>query len=460
MMKTRNRFIPVICSLAVFLALSETALGAGGGENHGLNPTVLLGAAVILLLASLFSEVFEKLKQPAVLGELFAGILLGNLILVGIPYAEPFKTDVVIEALAQLGVIILLFEVGLETNLREMIQVGGSSLVVAVIGVIAPFFLGWLAAYIFIPDGPTLTHVFIGAMLTATSIGITARVLRDLGHISTREARIVLGAAVIDDVLALLLLGVVDSSIEAAATGTELNTWFLVLTAIKAITFLVVAVVVGQLLMPKLFRSVRRFESKSLVIGISVSICFLAAYFASLVGLAAIIGAFAAGMVLDEVHFEHFLDHRKHHLEDFMTPISALLAPIFFVYVGLKVDLSAFGDPSLLWFAGALTLAAVLGKQLCSFGVTGPKVNRRAIGFGMIPRGEVVLFFASVGAGLMLVSDDGTRHPVVSQETFSAIVIMVMVTTLITPPLLKWALDAEIDRSEIDNEIFRLPSEK
>jgi Kef-type K+ transport system membrane component KefB len=454
---TPRHTLPAALAAAV---LAGSAFAAGSGTGHGLDPTVLVGVAVILIFASLFAEIFEHFGQPAVLGELFAGIILGNLILVGFPYAESFKTDVVIEALAQFGVILLLFEVGLETNLSEMMKVGGSALLVACIGVTAPFFLGWLAAYVFFPDGPTLSHIFIGAMLTATSIGITARVLRDMGHISTREARIVLGAAVIDDVLALLLLGVVDSAIEASKTGGEPEMAFYGLVALKAVGFLIVAIVIGHLLIPRFFKSVRRFESKSLVIGLSIAICFLGAYIASMVGLAAIIGAFAAGVVLDEVHFEHFLDHKKHHLEDFLSPVSALIAPVFFVFVGLKVDLSAFGNPSLLGFAAAITLAAVVGKQLCAVGALGPRINRKAVGFGMIPRGEVVLFFAGVGATLFIVDKTGTKVPVISGDAYSAVVIMVIVTTLMTPPLLKWALDADLDRSEIDNRIVRLPSEK
>lgn len=456
-MRRKIHFV-LITFIAINL-LSQTILAADEEAHHGLNPTVLVGVAVILLFASLFGELFEKFNQPSVLGELIAGIFLGNLILVGFPYAEAFKTDVVIEALAQIGVIILLFEVGLETNLKEMIQVGGSSFVVAIIGVVTPFFLGWLVAYLFIPGGATLSHIFIGAMLTATSIGITARVLRDLGHINTREARIILGAAVIDDVLALLMLGIVGSAIDAAGKGTELELIVYIEIAVKAIGFLVIAVFLGKFFMPRLFKSASHFESKNLVIGLSISICFLLAYFADLVGLAAIIGAFAAGVILDEAHFEHFLDHKKHHLEDFLTPITALLAPIFFVFVGLQVDLRAFSNPSLLVFAGALTLAAILGKQVCSLGAFGPRINKKAVGFGMIPRGEVVLFFASVGAGLTITNSQGILTRVVSPDTFSAIVIMVMITTLISPPLIKWAMGEDLDRSEIDNEIVRLPQE-
>ena len=439
----------------IFLAFLAQAVFAAGDEggHGGISPTVLVGVAVILLVSSFFSEIFEKIGQPSVLGEIFAGILLGNLILFGFPYAEGLKTNVVIEALAQIGVIILLFEVGLETNLRDMLKVGGTSLLVAIIGVITPFILGWLVAYLFIPTGATLSHIFIGAMVTATSIGITARVLRDLGHIHRREAQIVLGAAVIDDVLALLLLGIVQGAALASAKGTELEMIVYVFIALKAIGFLVAAVLIGQFIMPKVFEYFSTFESKSFVIGLSLAICFIAAYFAVQVGLAAIIGGFAAGLILDEAHFRHFMDHQKHHLEDFLAPITALLAPIFFVFIGLKVDLMAFSKPSLLGFATALILAAVIGKLSCSLGVRQKGINKLAVGFGMVPLGEVVLFFASVGAGLTLLNTYGEQQPIVSQDTFSVIVILVMITTLIAPPFLKWTLGEDPHRTEVDQTI-------
>src|SRR5919106_6673321 len=188
-----------------------------------LDPTVLVGVAVMLIVAKIGGEIFERLKQPAVLGELFAGIVIGNLVILGFTGAETLKTDVTIAALAELGVIILLFEVGLESDLKEMIEVGFSSLLVAVLGVIAPFFLGWLVSAYFIPDEPRLTHIFIGATLCATSVGITARVFKDLGKLATREARIILGAAIIDDVLGLIILAVVVGAIKAAASGGALS---------------------------------------------------------------------------------------------------------------------------------------------------------------------------------------------------------------------------------------------
>lgn len=439
-MKKRFFFLLII-SLFIF---AGKVFAAGDSAAHGIEPTVLIGVAGILLLAGLFGEICEKFNQPAVIGEIVAGIVLGNLALVGFHYADSLKTNLIIEALAQIGIIILLFEVGLETHLKDMVKVGKSAFLVAAIGVIVPFFLGWLVAYLFVPTNPTLSHIFIGAILCATSIGITARVLRDLGRLNERVAQIILGAAVIDDVLALLLLGIVDGAIEASANGTSLAILDFAFIAFKAIGFLVAAIAVGQFLAPRIFKSVKHFESRSIVIAISIAICFLTAYLATLVDLAAIIGAFAAGLILDEVHFEELADQDFYQLENFLAPVSALLAPIFFVTVGMKVDLQAFGQPSLLLFAFSLTLAAIIGKQVCSFGVLESDINKKAVGFGMIPRGEVVLFFASFGTTIFLPTATGVPAPIINSGTFSSIVIMVMITTLIAPFLLKWAMGDKV----------------
>jgi len=448
----KRRTIAIAAVVAVVALLPINLLAAAGQEGHGLDPTVIVGVALILVASTMTGEIFEKFGQPAVLGELFAGIVLGNLILFNFPYAEPLKTNVIIGALAQIGIIILLFEVGLETNLRAMLRVGTSSLLVALIGVIFPFFLGWGVAYLFVPEGPTLSHIFIGAMITATSIGITARVLSDLGHIHRREARIILGAAVIDDILALVLFGIVRSAVDTANTGRDLDLGGFVLIVATALGFLLAAIIIGRYIMPGVFRSISTLESPSFVVGISIAICFFTAYFATRVGLAAIIGAFAAGMILDEAHFKHFIDHRKHHLEDFLKPLTALLAPIFFVWVGLSVDLAAFGKPSVLLFAGVLTLIAIVSKLLAGLGALGPSINRLAVGFGMIPRGEVGLIFASLGAALTLKGPDGTILKIVDADTFSAIVILSMVTTMITPPLMKWSLGEDPHRTQVDQQ--------
>lgn len=440
-----KRLIPLgmACGLAVLMQASEVfASGDGAVANtgHGLDPRVLIGLALILLIAKLGGELFERFHQPVVLGELIGGIVAGNLSLVGFAGMEPLKTNEVITALAEIGVIILLFEVGLESNLGEMLEVGWSSLLVAVAGIIAPFFLGWGVAAYFIPNEAPLGHIFIGATLCATSVGITARVLKDMNRLSTRESRIILGAAVIDDMLGLLILAVVAGAIKATATGAALSLLDVGLIALKSVVFLVGAILIGRFLVPYFFRSAARLKGSSVILIASLSFCFLLAWAAAMVGLAPIVGAFAAGLVLEDAHFRAFHEKSGERLETLLTPVSAVLVPVFFVLMGLKVDLSAFARPGLLAFAAVLTAVAIIGKQICSLAVVERRVNRLAIGLGMIPRGEVGLIFAGIGATLMLPSEHGINEPIINPSTFGAVVIMVIVTTLITPPLLKWAL--------------------
>jgi Kef-type K+ transport system membrane component KefB len=400
----------------IFACPSATAAGEGatGTGSHGLD--------------------------PAVLGELFAGIVLGNLVIVGFNGAESLKTNEMIAALAELGVIILLFEVGLESDLKEMVEVGWSSLLVAVLGVIAPFFLGWAVSAYFIPDEPRLAHIFIGATLCATSVGITARVFKDLGKLATREARIILGAAVIDDVLGLLILAVVAGAIKAAGTGGALSFVDVGLIALKSLAFLVGAIVIGQLMMPRMLRGAGRLETRGVLLTLAIACCLFLAWMAAKVGLAPIVGAFAAGLVLDEVHYKPRGGRTERDLHDLLQPVSTVLVPIFFVLMGLKVDLRLFARMDILGLALALTLAAIIGKQICAFGVLERGINRLTVGLGMIPRGEVGLIFAGIGATLMLPSASGVNVPVINSAIFGAVVIMVIITTLITPLALKWAL--------------------
>ena len=402
---------------------------------------VLLGLAAMLVAAKVCGEAFERCGQPAVLGELLAGIVLGNLALFGLNWAEPLKTNEVIAALAEIGVIILLFEVGLESNLDEMRAVGWSSFLAAVAGVIVPFFLGWGVAAWFIPQESRLAHIFIGAVLCATSVGITARVLKDLGQLDTPEARIILGAAVVDDVLGLIILAVIKGVIEATGKGETVSVLGFAVIAAKAFGFLLAAVLAGRFLMPRLVKGVGHFESRGVLLSLGLAFCFAVAWLANLVGLAPIVGAFAAGLILDEVHFESVAQHTKKHLEDLLAPVSVILVPIFFVLMGLKVNLRELARPELLGFAATLTIAAIIGKQVCGLVVLQKGLNRLAVGLGMIPRGEVGLIFAGLGATLMLPDATGTPQRVINEATFGAIVIMVLVTTLVTPPALKWALN-------------------
>ncbi|MDT5121714.1 MAG: hypothetical protein QOC96_1196 [Acidobacteriota bacterium] len=446
----KRYFLPEIMACGAVLLMTHDVRGAAatGGASSGLDPQVLVGVAVILIVAKLGGELFERLHQPAVLGELIAGIIVGNLALVGFTAAEPLKANEIISALAEIGVIILLFEVGLETNLSEMLEVGWSSLLVAVAGVVVLFFLGWGVAAYFMPDAARLVHIFIGATLCATSVGITARVLKDLGRLQTREARIILGAAVIDDVLGLLLLAVVAGAIKAAATGAPLSVLDITIITGKAVAFLCGAVLIGHYVTPHIFRGAGQLEVRGVLLALSISFCFLLAWVAAKVGLAPIIGAFAAGLVLDEVHFKTFAERGKHDLQQLIAPVSTIFVPIFFVLIGLRVDLRVFAQVKLLGFALALTAATIIGKQLCSFAVVERKINRLVIGLGMIPRGEVSLILAGIGTTLLLPNAQGVSEPVISAGTFGVIVIMVITTTLVTPPALKWALARGKQNSE------------
>jgi Kef-type K+ transport system membrane component KefB len=440
-----KKILPLLAILAAMFVWQSAAAApesatTAAGDAHGLQPLVLVGLACILVVAKLGGEFFERIGQPAVLGELAGGIIVGNLVLFGFMGAEPLKTNEVIGALAEIGVILLLFEVGLESNLKEMMEVGWSSLLVAALGVIAPFFLGWAVAAYFIPDESRLGHIFIGATLCATSVGITARVFKDLGKLATREARIILGAAVIDDVLGLMILAVVAGSIKATSAGGALSIMDISLIAAKALAFLIGAIALGNFVVPRLLRGAGRFESRGVLLTLAVSFCLFLSWVAAKVGLAPIVGAFAAGLVLDEVHYKPMRAHKERELQDLLHPVSAVLVPIFFVLMGMKVDLRFFGRLDLLGFALALTLAAIVGKQVCAAGVLEPGANRLAIGLGMIPRGEVGLIFAGIGATLMLPNASGVSEPVIGPATFGAVVIMVIVTTLVTPPALKWSL--------------------
>jgi Kef-type K+ transport system membrane component KefB len=407
---------------------------AGGGHANPVTP-VLLALAVILLGAKLGGAAAERLHQPAVLGELLAGVVLGNLTLLGWDGLEFLGNDVGVHILAEIGVVILLFEVGLESNVRDMLSVGWSSLVVACLGVVAPFFLGWGVSAWMMPEAETLVHIFIGAILCATSVGITARVFTDLGKLQARESRIVLGAAVIDDVLGLVILAVVTGSIQAANAGTELDALSVFAIIGKATAFLVGAIVVGSWLAPRVFHAASLLRVRGMLLTASLGFCFVLSWLANAIELAPIVGAFAAGLILDKVHYKSFADQGEHGLEELLHPVAIFLVPIFFVRMGIAVDLSTFARVEVLGLAALLTAAAVAGKMICAAGVLERGLDRLSVAVGMVPRGEVGLIFAGIGAQMVL---HGQR--VVAPAIYSAAVIMVIVTTLVTPPLLKVTL--------------------
>ena len=397
--------------------------------------SVVLHLAVVLVIAKLGGELAIRLRQPAVLGELCAGVLLGNLALVGVDWFAPIALDPAVDLLARLGVLILLFQVGLESTVRQMLEVGLAAALVAVTGVVTPFALGWGVGALLVPELGPYVHAFLGATLCATSVGITARVLKDLGASQRAEARIILGAAVLDDVLGLVVLAVVGGAIVAADAGGSLSLGAVGLVLGKATAFLVGALALGVALAPRLFHLASRLRARGVLLAVGLSICFVLSWLASAIGLAAIVGAFAAGLILEDVHYREFEQRGEHGLEVLVEPISSLLVPFFFVLMGMRTDLRAFADPGVLGLAGALTAVAIAGKLACSLALWGRPVDRLSVGIGMVPRGEVGLIFASVGASLTL-----GGQPIVSPALYSAVVVMVMLTTLVTPPALRWSL--------------------
>jgi Kef-type K+ transport system membrane component KefB len=391
--------------------------------------------AVILVAAMLGGDLAVRLGQPAVLGELIIGVLLGNAALAGFHGLEAMKTDASIDMLARLGVLILLFEVGLESTVPQMLQVGGTALAVAVLGVVVPFALGWGVGAWLLPEGSVYQHAVLGATLCATSVGITARVLKDVGRSQTGEARIILGAAVIDDVLGLVVLAVVSGLVVAADAGGTMGGGAIGMIVTKALVFLVGALAIGVAAAPKLFQLASRLRTRGALLATGLILCFLLAWLAGVIGLAPIVGAFAAGLILEQGHYREFVSRGERGLDDLVHPIGGFLVPIFFVLMGMHTDLQSFVQPGVLALAAALTVAAVLGKQACALGVWQQGVNRVAIGIGMIPRGEVGLIFANIGLALTL-----GGQSLISPSIYSAVVVMVIVTTMMTPPALKWAL--------------------
>jgi len=430
----RNRRLLILLAVVVLggltLGAAEPAASEAVGAHHSTVAPVLLGLIVILLGAMVGGELFQRIGQPSVLGELVVGVLIGNFdYLTGIGLFDALRTNDAIEIFAQVGVVILLFEVGLETRVSDMLKVGASSLVVATLGVVTPMALGFVVGEMLLPETSLHAHLFVGSILAATSVGITARVLKDMKRLKDRESQIILGAAVIDDVMGLVILAVVSGIVTA---GTVTLGDIARITSVS-IAFLVAAVLMGPRVVGIFAHYISKMKVRGTKIITSLSFCFTLAYIADLIGLAPIVGAFAAGLVLEEGTFEAFEGQRP--LHELLEPFTTFFVPIFFVLMGIQVHLETFVDPAVLGLAAALTVAAILGKQACSLGVLERGLDRISIGVGMIPRGEVGLIFASIGKGLGVVND----------ALFTASVFMVIVTTFITPPALKITM-ASFDR--------------
>jgi Kef-type K+ transport system membrane component KefB len=378
---------------------------------HGAD--LFLALAVIWLVAKVGGELAERAGQPAVLGELLAGMIIGPGGLALVSESE------VIQGLAQIGVAILLFEIGLQSDLRELLRAGAQATIVAVVGVICPFGLG--LAFGLGWGLPPLTAVFVGATLTATSVGITARVLADLGRLHEPASRVVLGAAVIDDVLGLVILATVAAVVE---TGAVSAATVLIILA-KAIGFLIAALFLGIRFAPVLMRLVIRMRVRGSLIVMTLVACLLVSALAERMGLATIVGAFAIGLVLARTE-------PRARIEDTLKPVADILVPVFFVGVGMLADLRAlnpFGPAGTRGtiLAAALTLLAVAGKLLAGLAVYQRGVARWPVGVGMIPRGEVGLIFAGIGL----------TTKVIDQTLYTALLAMVLLSTLVVPPWLR-----------------------
>ena len=447
MSATVRRLVPL-----ALLAAAWPVFAAGSGvvgEN-------LLWLALIILAARLFAPLAQRVGFPAVLGELLLGVVLGNLGLIDFHYFDTIASDPIIMFMAELGVIILLLQIGLETRLGDLVSVGARASMVGAVGIAVPFILGAFVA------GPLLlkgldfnAYLFLGATLAATSVGITGRVFRDLGKLKMPEAQIVLGAAVIDDVLGLVILAVVSSLVQA---GTVSLVDVLLIIA-KAVLFLGGSIAIGRAVAPHLLRWVSRLDSShSMLFSIVLVVGLFMAWLAHAVGLAPIIGAFAAGLLFEPVFLKEFetpkvvqeiepllpaavdaekmqkiravlARHTSHQHEHMIEPIGYFFVPVFFVLTGMQVDLTALADPSVVMIALGITVAAVVGKLVAGF-AAGKGKNPWLVGWGMVPRGEVGLIFAMVGKNL----------GVMSEAMFSVIVIMVILTTLLTPPILTMLL--------------------
>jgi Kef-type K+ transport system membrane component KefB len=372
---------------------------------------LLLGLVLVWLAAKLAGEAMERIGQTAVLGELLAGVIIGPGVLGVVHESE------VLHALAELGVLILLFEVGLESDLGDLLRAGLQATLVALVGVAAPFAVGYGVMHAL--GATTLVAVFVGATLTATSVGITARVLADLGRLQDTAAKVVLGAAVVDDILGLIILAVVTG---IAQTG-GVSVGSVALLSLKAILFLVIAILIGIRLAPMLIRWIGRLKARGTLIVYSVVFAVALAAAADLIGLATIIGAFAAGLVLATTE-------RREHIEERIKPVADLLVPVFFVTVGMKVQpamLNPFADNAQFGLMLLLTLVAVASKLVTGVVVYQPGVRRWPVGVGMVPRGEVGLIFAGAGLGAGVIAED----------LYSALVVVVMLTTFVAPPWLK-----------------------
>jgi len=434
---------------------------------------------LIIIGAVLGRFIAKKINQPPVLGELVAGVLIGVIMYQlnspvltvmrhqddvnrivesslsqNIPWKDAIKNNIPPESLdeggygnelltiigspefpsinltvqaillfSSLGVLLLLFAVGLESSMEDMLRVGGDAMLTAVVGVVAPSLLGYFTAMILLPDHDPNFYLFVGATLCATSIGITARVFKDMGKLNIPEAKIVLGAAVIDDILGLIILAVVAGIISSGS----IQPVEILIILLKAILFLGITLYVGKNFLRKQIKIAAILDNKNVSLLFPFALLVLLSWLSDRIGLASIVGAFAAGLIIKEEYFNDITKDKHKTVKEVIHPIESIFAPVFFVIMGLQVDMTTFANFNILGVALVLTLVAVLGKLIS--GIFAKGLDKKIIGIGMVPRGEVGLIFASIGKGIGILDN----------ALFSTIIIVVILTTFITPPWLKWA---------------------
>jgi Kef-type K+ transport system membrane component KefB len=456
--------LPAAPAFTSILSTPQPILAAVGAENAPILLTgVLLSLIIIYLASKIGAEISQYLKFPPVLGELVGGVVVGVSALHAIVFADSGVPDdagvmvvlqwiyqlsptvaatvfesqsEVISVLAELGVIILLFEIGLESDLRQFRQVGIQAVVVACVGVVVPFAAGTVGLMA-IFHVAAIPAIFAGAALTATSIGITSKVLAEIGQLKSTEGQIIVGAAVIDDVLGIIVLAVVASLAKTGKVDVS-NVLYLI---ISATVFLVGAVLLSGLFDRGFVAIVESLKTRGSVVIPAFILAFFMAFLSNAIHLEAILGAFAAGLVLDKTDVRNELD-------ELVKPVADLLVPIFFVTVGARADLGVL-NPAIpdnragLAIAIFLIFVAITGKLITGWVVFGqPNINRWAIGVGMIPRGEVGLVFAGIGAA----------SGAIDKPLEVAIILMVIVTTFLAPPFLRIAFDRQaISDSQTDD---------
>jgi Kef-type K+ transport system membrane component KefB len=440
-----------IATVMMLLTATPVFAAEGSGEGGVQHWGKVFLMFAIVLMAGKIGNIVERFGQPAVIGELLAGIILAVFGYVGWGLMDEIATNDSIAFLSSFGALLLLFSIGLESNLTEMRRVGPNALLVAVIGVVVPFVFGtWVLGPIFFGDESFNARLFLGAALVATSVGITASVFRSLGIIRTRAAQTVLGAAVIDDVLGLIVLAVVS----ALASGGDVSAGMVAELALKSFGFLGGALILGTLTAGPVSRL---FSIISAGVGMKLALTLAFAlgggYLAEVFGLEPIIGAFAAGLVLDAVHFRHYddpafvgllkaidfrddrdreavdaiIDRSRHsHVEDLIGFLNMIFVPIFFVYTGIQIDIGSLLQPDLYLVALVISIVAIAGKLVAGVAARGDTTEKLLVGISMVPRGEVGLIFAATGKSLGVLTD----------ELFSIIVLVVITTTFIAPPVI------------------------